>query len=80
MSGSSSFCPRYTNCILILYFRDMVESVGIIPKQLPLTTSNTIVHTFRHVFYFYSFSGSLANPDINTVWYPRTAGTPVVDS
>ena len=28
--------------------RDTVDSVGIIPKRLPFTTSNTIVHTFRH--------------------------------
>ena len=28
--------------------RDTVASVGIVPKRLPFTTSNTIVHTFRH--------------------------------
>ena len=28
--------------------RDTVDSVGIIPKRLPFTTSNTIVRTFRH--------------------------------
>lgn len=28
--------------------RDTVDSVGILPKRLPFTTSNTIVHTFRH--------------------------------
>ncbi|KAI4528359.1 hypothetical protein K525DRAFT_230961 [Schizophyllum commune Loenen D] len=27
---------------------DTVDSVGIVPKRLPFTTSNTIVHTFRH--------------------------------
>lgn len=27
---------------------DTVDSVGMIPKRLPFTTSNTIVHTFRH--------------------------------
>ncbi|KAM6490034.1 Uncharacterized alpha/beta hydrolase domain (DUF2235) domain containing protein [Amanita muscaria] len=27
---------------------DTVDSVGIIPKRLPFTTSNTIVNTFRH--------------------------------
>ncbi|KAF5358616.1 hypothetical protein D9758_007671 [Tetrapyrgos nigripes] len=27
---------------------DTVDSVGIIPKRLPFTTSNTIVRTFRH--------------------------------
>ncbi|KAL0063363.1 hypothetical protein AAF712_009758 [Marasmius tenuissimus] len=27
---------------------DTVDSVGLIPKRLPFTTSNTIVHTFRH--------------------------------
>lgn len=28
--------------------RDTVASVGIIPRRLPFTTSNTIVRTFRH--------------------------------
>ena len=28
--------------------RDTVDSVGIIPRRLPFTTSNTIVRTFRH--------------------------------
>lgn len=31
-----------------LFCRDTVDSVGIIPKRLPFTTSNTIVRTFRH--------------------------------
>jgi uncharacterized protein (DUF2235 family) len=30
------------------YFRDTVNSVGLIPRRLPFTTSNTIVKTFRH--------------------------------
>jgi uncharacterized protein (DUF2235 family) len=39
--------------VLLIYpdefgFRDTVDSVGIIPKRLPFTTSNTIVRTFRH--------------------------------
>jgi uncharacterized protein (DUF2235 family) len=29
-------------------YRDTVNSVGLIPKRLPFTTSNTIVRTFRH--------------------------------
>lgn len=29
-------------------YRDTVDSVGLIPKRLPFTTSNTIVRTFRH--------------------------------
>jgi uncharacterized protein (DUF2235 family) len=29
-------------------FRDTVNSVGLIPKRLPFTTSNTIVRSFRH--------------------------------
>ena len=29
-------------------YRDTVNSVGLIPRRLPFTTSNTIVHTFRH--------------------------------
>ena len=28
--------------------RDTVDSVGLVPKSLPFTTSNTIVRTFRH--------------------------------
>lgn len=28
--------------------RDTVNSVGLIPRRLPFTTSNTIVKTFRH--------------------------------
>jgi len=27
---------------------DTVDSVGLIPRRLPFTTSNTIIHTFRH--------------------------------
>lgn len=30
------------------YTRDTVNSVGLIPRRLPFTTSNTIVRTFRH--------------------------------
>jgi uncharacterized protein (DUF2235 family) len=29
-------------------YRDTVDSVGIVPKRLPFSTSNTIVKTFRH--------------------------------
>lgn len=29
-------------------FRDTVSSVGIIPRHLPFTTSNTVVRVFRH--------------------------------
>jgi uncharacterized protein (DUF2235 family) len=28
--------------------RDTVNSVGLIPHELPFTTSNTVVNTFRH--------------------------------
>lgn len=35
-------------CLIIRIYRDTVDSVGIIPKRLPFTTSNTIVRTFRH--------------------------------
>jgi Uncharacterized alpha/beta hydrolase domain (DUF2235) len=30
------------------HVRDTVNSVGLIPRRLPFTTSNTIVRTFRH--------------------------------
>jgi len=33
---------------LLTSSRDTVDSVGLIPKRLPFTTSNTIVKTFRH--------------------------------
>jgi uncharacterized protein (DUF2235 family) len=33
---------------LTLITRDTVDSVGVIPKRLPFTTSNTIIRTFRH--------------------------------
>lgn len=39
---------HYPNQYLFIYLRDTVDSVGIIPKRLPFTTSNTIVRTFRH--------------------------------
>ncbi len=28
--------------------RDTVNSVGIVPRRLPFTTSNTVIRTFRH--------------------------------
>ena len=31
-----------------MLLRDTVDSVGLVPKSLPFTTSNTIVRTFRH--------------------------------
>lgn len=33
---------------LTLFYRDTVDSVGLFPRRLPFTTSNTIVRTFRH--------------------------------
>ena len=33
---------------LLFFFRDTVNSVGLIPHSLPFTTSNTVVNTFRH--------------------------------
>ena len=32
----------------MIFFRDTVNSVGLIPHALPFTTSNTVVNTFRH--------------------------------
>jgi len=49
--GSSPKIPVIVFLIHILIHlcnRDTVDSVGIIPKRLPFTTSNTIVRTFRH--------------------------------
>lgn len=36
------------NLLSLVSTRDTVDSVGIIPKRLPFTTSNTIIRTFRH--------------------------------
>jgi uncharacterized protein (DUF2235 family) len=36
------------NLLTLVSTRDTVDSVGIIPKRLPFTTSNTIIRTFRH--------------------------------
>ncbi|KAJ3983508.1 hypothetical protein F5890DRAFT_1522779 [Lentinula detonsa] len=41
-----AFCRDVT--IHFLGVWDTVDSVGLIPKRLPFTTSNTIVRTFRH--------------------------------
>jgi uncharacterized protein (DUF2235 family) len=42
-------CPRLVETLLTFdTHRDTVDSVGLIPRRLPFTTSNTIVHTFRH--------------------------------
>ena len=34
--------------LLFVFFRDTVNSVGLFPRRLPFTTSNTVVSTFRH--------------------------------
>lgn len=41
-----AFCVDVTIDFLGVW--DTVDSVGLIPKRLPFTTSNTIVRTFRH--------------------------------
>jgi uncharacterized protein (DUF2235 family) len=41
------YCRVYCSG-LTLTTRDTVDSVGVIPKRLPFTTSNTIIRTFRH--------------------------------
>ena len=52
--GSPSFLPSKVLPItffFLLFFcfvRDTVNSVGLIPRALPFTTSNTVVKTFRH--------------------------------
>ena len=41
--------PRHLLPLFTLLFsRDTVNSVGLIPHSLPFTTSNTVVCTFRH--------------------------------
>ena len=43
--------PILVSCHILIYdllHRDTVNSVGLIPRRLPFTTSNTIIRTFRH--------------------------------
>ena len=54
LASGTSFCP-FTPPSYIHpsqshspFYRDTVNSVGLIPRRLPFTTSNTIVRTFRH--------------------------------
>lgn len=44
----SIFCLASLTNQLSRVSRDTVSSVGLIPRRLPFTTSNTIVCTFRH--------------------------------
>ncbi|KAJ7506925.1 hypothetical protein B0H11DRAFT_1973404 [Mycena galericulata] len=47
---STAFKKAFSNDVHIDFIGvwDTVDSVGLIPKRLPFTTSNTIVRTFRH--------------------------------
>ncbi|KAF8215371.1 hypothetical protein K438DRAFT_1801131 [Mycena galopus ATCC 62051] len=47
---SNAFKKAFSNDVHIDFIGvwDTVNSVGLIPKRLPFTTSNTIVRTFRH--------------------------------
>ncbi|KAJ7133376.1 hypothetical protein C8R44DRAFT_23113 [Mycena epipterygia] len=47
---SNAFKKAFSNSVHIDFLGvwDTVDSVGLIPKRLPFTTSNTIVRTFRH--------------------------------
>ncbi|KAJ7841493.1 hypothetical protein B0H14DRAFT_3086748 [Mycena olivaceomarginata] len=47
---SNAFKKAFSNDVHIDFIGvwDTVDSVGLIPKRLPFTTSNTIVRTFRH--------------------------------
>ncbi|KAJ7245358.1 hypothetical protein B0H12DRAFT_1127613 [Mycena haematopus] len=49
-SQSNAFKKAFSNDVHIEFMGvwDTVDSVGLIPKRLPFTTSNTIVRTFRH--------------------------------
>jgi uncharacterized protein (DUF2235 family) len=42
--------PSNTTAVLTFFsfYRDTVNSVGLIPRRLPFTTSNKVVKTFRH--------------------------------
>lgn len=48
MYGASAVSVPFLSRPHFAMFRDTVDSVGLIPKRLPFTTSNTIVRTFRH--------------------------------
>ncbi|KAJ7206376.1 hypothetical protein GGX14DRAFT_568347 [Mycena pura] len=47
---SNAFKTAFSNDVQIDFIGvwDTVDSVGLIPRRLPFTTSNTIVRTFRH--------------------------------
>ncbi|KAK0477484.1 hypothetical protein EDD18DRAFT_1378198 [Armillaria luteobubalina] len=47
---STAFKQAFSNDVQIEFLGvwDTVDSVGLIPKRLPFTTSNTILRTFRH--------------------------------
>ncbi|KAJ3998242.1 hypothetical protein F5050DRAFT_1798545 [Lentinula boryana] len=45
---SNAFKEAFCRDVTIHFLGDTVDSVGLIPKRLPFTTSNTIVRTFRH--------------------------------
>ncbi|KAJ7481689.1 hypothetical protein FB451DRAFT_134549 [Mycena latifolia] len=47
---SNAFKKAFCNHVDINFLGvwDTVDSVGLIPRRLPFTTSNTIIHTFRH--------------------------------
>ena len=38
----------FSDFYLLFFFRDTVNSVGVIPRRLPFTTANTAICTFRH--------------------------------
>ena len=40
--------PKVKNICIYRDFRDTVNSVGLTPKRMPFTRSNTAVKTFRH--------------------------------
>ncbi len=43
------YVPAFTDCSeMLMNNRDTVDSVGLVPKRLPFTASNTIIRTFRH--------------------------------
>ncbi|EEB99560.1 hypothetical protein MPER_00743, partial [Moniliophthora perniciosa FA553] len=45
---SNAFKKAFSMTLTLNSLADTVNSVGLIPKRLPFTTSNTIVRTFRH--------------------------------
>ena len=48
LAFGTSYVSHLLTIFISLPIRDTVDSVGLVPRNLPFTTSNTLVRTFRH--------------------------------